>query len=205
MTRLLAVPAHRRTVLRGVVLGGIIGRLAAPAPVSASEQETGTCTADQSLTGPFAVSGNPRYAETFIAAVGGQLSGLVFVVDKAAGSTGDFVVKLHAVDPETGIPTSKVLVSKRVANSSVPEGELSRGVALFKKRKTIKLVQGKPYAVVLSRPNGSGDGAGFAVRVTSGDLCADNSFFVSHEQSGVFAPADSHVDMIFGAYVGYIQ
>ena len=202
MTRLLAVPAHRRTVLRGVVIGGILGRVAAPAPVSAVAQQTGACL-PATGTSPFPASGNPRYAETFIAAVGGKLSRVGIAMEKTVESTGDFVVALHSVDPATGLPT-KVLASKKVANSSVADGLSGIGV-WFKKRKTTKLVAGKTYAVVLSRPTGSGDGAGFAVSVAVGDPCADNNFFFSDQQTSAFEGYDPSVgvDMVFEVVVGF--
>jgi hypothetical protein len=201
ITRLLAVPAHRRVVLGAAVIGGMLGRPATPAPVRAAAQQTAVC--DASGASNFGSSGNPRYAETFTAAVGGKLSRINITVDKAVGSTGDFVVALHAVDPATGFPTDNVLARKKVANSNVPEDSFVIVQARFKKRKTTKLVKDQTYAVVISRPNANDNGAGSAVRVDTGNPCADSRFFFSPQLTGAFQEPGGGVDMLFEAFVGF--
>jgi hypothetical protein len=200
MTRLLAVPAHRRAILRGALVGGILGRLAAPGSVSAVPQVAGVCDVDGD--GVIDTFDNPRFAESFTAAVSGKLSEIQIRIDKTAGTTGDFVVQLRAADPVSGEPT-KVLASKRVANGSVAEGEKVIVQARFKKRNTIKLVQDKRYAVVISRPHGSGDHAGFAARFAVDNPCDGDSFFFSEQQSGPFTPGQVNTDMPFAVLVGF--
>jgi hypothetical protein len=199
LTKTLSTPGTRRALVRGAVMGGIFGRLAAPSPASAS-QRTGVC--GPTATGNVSARGNPSFAETFIAEVGGKLSRVDIIIDKAVGSTGDFVVKLHAVDPATGVPTDTVLAHKTVANSSVTEGDTVLLEARFKKRKTTKLLAGTTYAVVVSRPQGSGQEHDFAVRVATGDPCVNKRFFASAEGTGPFNETVS-TDMLFEAFVGF--
>ena len=40
-----------------------------------------------------------------------------FIIDKAVGSSSEFLIDLHAVDPATGIPTNMVLTHKTVAKT----------------------------------------------------------------------------------------
>ena len=203
LTRLLAVPAHRRALLRGAVMGGIVGRLTAPAPAGAVAQQTAVC--DPVTDAPFTESPNPRFAETFVAAVGGKLSRVEITIDKTPGTSGDFVVRLHTVDPASGIPTNKVLASKKVANSNVPAGQNVVLTAKFKKRKTTKLAQGSRYAVVISRPNANVDDGGFAIRRAGGDPCTNKNFFYSTDQTNGFSGTDPAlgIDMLFEAFVGF--
>ena len=198
--RLRAISARRREFVRAILIGGILGRLAAPAPAGAAKQQTGGC--DASPNGNFAFSGNPRFAATFAAAKGGRLSRLEITIDKTVGSTGDFVVQLLAVNQDTGEPTNTILAAKKIPNDKVPEGQLQTVAAHFKKRKTTKLVPGTLYAAVITRPNGSGTQHDFAARTSSPDSCLDNRFWVSGTQTGSFAEF-ANVDMPFTAFVGF--
>src|SRR5215211_8902110 len=131
----LATVLGRRTSRRSFVgLLAALGVTGLAARDVAASQRTGVC--GPTATDKASARGNPRFAETFIAETSGKLSRVDIIIAKAAGSTGDFVVELHAVDPTTGIPTNKVLAHKTVANSSVTEGDTVLLEARFKKRRT---------------------------------------------------------------------
>ena len=201
MTRFLAGPAHRRTVLRGVVLGGILSRLAAPAPASAAVRITAICP----LTSPqdaFTSSGHPRFAATFTASSSGKLSRIHIGGNKSDPSKHKFVVQLLAVDPATGFPTDKVLISKAEAVASNSVGPMVV-VVQFHKDKTIRLVKDRTYAISISRPDADVDGGGFSVDTRTGDPCPRNRFFVSDQLSGPFQEPAGGVDMSFEVRVGF--
>jgi len=196
ISRTLVGRLDRRALVGGAIVVGTF-TLAVPSPVAATPQQTAICS--PAIAGSTSSIGNPRYAATFLAGVSGKLSQVEIHLDNTAGSVGAFVVKLQAVDPSTGEPTSKVLATRKVLADSVPGGLNVTLVARFKKRHTTKLVQGLQYAVVISRP--TGDTNDWALPDATGNLCPDSRFFVSQEQSGPFQESAS-TDVLFTVFVG---
>lgn len=74
-----------------------------------------------------------------------------FEVGKLAGSTGDYVVELLAVDAD-GRPTNTVLASATLPNDEVPSDDLTNVTATFSGP---PLVAGTQYAAAISRAGDS--------------------------------------------------
>lgn len=143
---------------------------------------------DSNLAG---FTGDNRLAQTFTATASGPLVRAEVLVQKFSESTGDFVLRLSPLDAG-GVPTNEVLDAAIVVDARVPEGESSVEFAFTG---ATSLAAGRPYALVLTRPGGSGNFAWSA----HDDTCEGRSF-ASLGQDAPFIAAD--VDLVFTAFVG---
>jgi hypothetical protein len=136
--------------------------------------------------------GSVRFAQTFTALASGQLVEAELLVEKQAGSTGDFILRLSPVDG-SGFPTNDVLAVTLAADASVPE-DISTVTFVFGNPAAV--VAGTEYALVLTRPGGDFIGA-------FGQLdnpCAGQRFF-SPDQTAPFQLDSSGFDLEFATFV----
>jgi hypothetical protein len=178
----------------GLGVNRVTGRLTGPTPAAAAVQEAALCNPPQDTFCAFQDDG--RCAETFVAATSGKLSRVQFEVGKAANSSGDYLVRLLAVNAN-GAPTNKVLAKARIPDASVPVGNAVTVVAHFKKRKTVTLKAGKRYAVSIRR-----SGGGITVSAASGDQCVHGPVFTSDTQTAPFVEQPGF-DLRFVVFVGF--
>ena len=173
------------------------GLLTGPPAAGAAEQQAAIC--DPAPGGLSELVDNARWAETFVASTGGKLSRVQFIVVKGTNTTGDYLVRLLAVDANgtEGKPTNKVLAKATIRNANVPAGNAVTVSAHFKKRKTVTLKAGKRYAVSVSRPGGDG----IAV-LTALNGCSDNRLYHSDTQTAPFTES-SNLDMLVAIFVGF--
>ena len=209
LARTAAQRAGRRDAIKALVGAGLglaltsagwdrtRGLLTGPPLAGAAEQQTAICYPPPG--GLSELLNNARWAETFVASTGGKLSRVQFFVVKGANTTGDYLVRLLAVDGNgtDAKPTNKVLAKSTIRNVNVPAGNAATVSAHFKKRKTVTLKAGKRYAVSVSRPGGDG----IAV-LTAVNGCSDNRLYHSDTQTAAFTES-SNLDMLVAVYVGF--
>lgn len=136
--------------------------------------------------------GNVRFAQTFTALASGPLVKAELLVEKEAGSTGDFILRLSVVDG-SGFPTNDVLAVSVAADASVPDGV---STVTFSFASPATVVAGTEYALVLTRPGGDFIGA-FG---QTGNPCAGQRFF-SPDQKQPFQLDSSGFDLGFTTFV----
>jgi hypothetical protein len=168
--------------------------LTGPPAAAAAERQAGIC--DPPPTSSSFLPNDGRLAETFVATTSGKLSRIQLVVVKEANTTGDFLVRLLAVNA-SGTPTNKVLAKANIRDADVPVGSAVNVNAHFKKRTTAALKAGKHYAVAVSRPGPNGVG----VR-SAGNGCIDGRMFHSDTQKAPFAEVPGS-DMLVAVFVGF--
>lgn len=132
-----------------------------------------------------------RVAQVFVAARSGTLRRIEFLVDKATGSSGDYVVQLLRVD--TGTPSqaaTHVLAGITIPDADVPDGE-STLAAHFNGP---ELEAGAEYAAAIGRLVS-------AVRLGffsgTGNICAGQTFAA---QGGAFTEAAGQ-DVVVSVFV----
>ena len=206
LVRTVARRAGRRDAIKALVGAGFglaltgagwdrtSGLLTGPPAVGAAEQQAGSCYS------PFDASGflpnDGRFAETLVATTSGKLSRIQLEVIKHPNTSGDFLVRLLAVNAN-GTPTNKVLAKATIRDGDVPAGSVITVNAHFKKRKTVALKAGKRYAVAVSRPGPDG------IEIpTATNGCIDHRLFGSDTQTAPFTELPG-VDMLVAIFVGF--
>lgn len=123
---------------------------------------------------------NGRYAQTFTEPNGGWLNTAQLVLGKATGSSGDFLLQINTVDPNTGFPTNNT-----IASTVLPSANVGTNIALvtFSFTYPARVEAGKQYALVLSRP---GVSPNFWVDVQNPGTCAGGQEFYSPSQTESF-------------------
>ena len=106
---------------------------------------TATCTSAEAIGTSTRAPG--RMAQTFTATAGGKVIRAELLLEKEAGSLGDYILHLGRVD-NFGVPTNEVLAVGIVANPSVPAG-ISNVTFSFPSPATI--TAGAQFALVLNR------------------------------------------------------
>ena len=185
----LAVVATRRG-LAGVAAGALAARArpAAADPVSAAD-----CATTQA-----AVFGAERVAQTFVALAGGKVSARRLRVQNGWGAAGTFVVHLLAVDPDTAVPTDKVLAATRIKPGTLDGADNVLLEARLRRKSAAKVVVGRRYAVAVFRDGSS------LVNVRgqpSAAACPGSAAFVSEKPKGAFSPVATF-DMAHEVLVG---
>ena len=206
LARTAARRAGRRDAIKALVGAGLglaitsvgldrtSGLLTGPPSVAAAEQQAGVCYPPSNASSFLPNDG--RLAETFVATSSGKLSRIQFDVVKTANTSGDFLVRLLAVDAN-GTPTNKALAKATVRDADVQIGSAVTLNAHFKKRKTVALKAGKRYAVAVSRPGPYGIEVNSAV-----NGCIDHRLFGSDTQTAPFTE-EPGVDMLVAIFVGF--
>src|SRR5215211_4260859 len=170
------------------------GLLTGPPAAGAAEQQAGVCYPPSNASSFLPNDG--RLAETFVATSSGKLSRVQFEVVKTANTSGDYLVRLLAVNVN-GTPTNKVLAKATIRDTNVPIGSAVTVSAHFRRRKTVALKAGKRYAVAVSRPGPNGIAVNSAV-----NGCIDARMFGSDTQTAPFAEVPN-LDLRFAAFVGF--
>lgn len=122
-----------------------------------------------------------RIAQTFTEPNGGKLTAVLLVLNNEATTTGDYVLQINTVDPSTGFPTNNTIASIRLPGSQVGNNP---DFVTFNFPTPATLAAGSQYALVHSRPNGSGF---HDVHVVEPGPCPGGELFVSSTQTGTFA------------------
>lgn len=170
------------------------GLLTGPPTAAAAEQQAGVCYPPANSGSSMPNDG--RFAETFVATTSGKLSRIQLDVVKTANTTGDYLVRLLAVNAN-GTPTNKVLAKAKIFDTDVPVGSAVNVSAHFKRRKTVTLKAGKRYAVAFSRPGPNGIAVNTAV-----NGCIDHRMFGSDTQTAPFTEVPK-IDLRFAVFVGF--
>jgi hypothetical protein len=110
-------------------------------------------------------------------------------INKAPGSTGDYVMQVHTTDG-AGIPTDTVLASTTIPNAPIPSG-VSTIAGSFDAPAAV--VAGEVYALVLTRSSA------FHNVERSGNACPGQEF--RSGASGPWTPDDSSFDLLFSVFV----
>jgi len=206
LARTAARRAGRRDAVKALVGAGLglaltsagwdrtRGLLTGPPIAAAAEQQAGVCYPPSNASSFLPNDG--RLAETFVATTSGKLSRVQFEVVKTANTSGDYLVRLLAVNAN-GTPTNKVLAKATIRDTNVPIGSAVTVNAHFRKRKTVALRAGKRYAVAVSRPGPNGIAVNSAV-----NGCIDHRMFGSDTQTSPFAEVPN-LDLRFAAFVGF--
>jgi hypothetical protein len=150
-----------------------------------------TCSTSGGV-GSSSSDGNVRFAQTFSALASGPLVKAELLVEKQAGSTGDFILRLGPVDG-SGFPTNEVLAVSVAADASVPDGV---STVTFTFANPASVVAGVEYALILTRPGGDFIGALGQL----GNSCAGQRFF-SPDQKQPFQLDSSGFDLEFTTFV----
>src|SRR5215208_2963864 len=170
------------------------GLLTGPPMAAAAEQQAGVCYPPFDASG-FLPNGG-RFAETLVATTSGKLSRIQLEVIKHPNTSGDFLVRLLAVN-SNGTPTNKVLAKATIRDGDVQAGSVITVSAHFKKRKTVSLKAGKRYAVAVSRPGPDG------IEIpTATNGCIDKRLFYSDTQKAPFSELPGP-DMLVALFVGF--
>ena len=206
LARTAAGRVGRRDAIRALVVAGLglaftssgwdrtRGLLTGPPMAAAAEQQAGVCYPPSNSSSFLPNEG--RLAETFVATTSGKLSRIQLDVVKTANTTGDYLVRLLAVDAN-GTPTNKVLAKAKILDSDVQVGSAVTVNAHFRKRKTFALKTGKRYAVAVSRPGPNGIAVNSAV-----NGCIDDRMFGSATQTAPFTEVPN-IDLRFAVFVGF--
>ena len=167
----------------------------------ASARQRSAVVVDAQCPGPgngFITSdGNGRDAQTFSARHSGPLVRARVTVNKPVGTTGDYILKITAVDG-SGVPTNNTLAGTVVPDSTVPGGQ-SEITGTF--GSPARVVDGQQYALVVARPNSTS----LQVAVNTNNPCSGKAFSSNtqtgsfSEQSGTSGPGT--VDLVFSTFV----
>jgi hypothetical protein len=137
-------------------------------------------------TGGFVIrTGDQRIAQTFTALRTGPLVQATIEILKGFGSTGDYILRLSAVDA-AGVPTNDVLAVSVVDDSRVPDifSALTFGFA-----DPATVIAGTEYALVLTRP-----GSDQLEAIGSfGNLCAGRAFSSPSQTAPFVADPDGFI------------
>lgn len=122
-----------------------------------------------------------RIAQTFAEPNGGRLNWAELVLANLAGATGDYQMQVNTVNPDTGVPTNDT-----IASTIVPRSEVGNNpdFVRFTFGTPATLVAGRQYALVLSRPSGSGR---HFVPVQVPGTCPGGATFFSGSATGAFS------------------
>jgi hypothetical protein len=153
--------------------------------------EDATC-APRTGTLTTSAGGNTRMAHPFTVVNSGQLVTAQVGVTKNAGSTGDYVVQIVALDG-SGTPTNTVLAAATIPNASVPTGDQTLTAAFGP---ALNVVAGQQLAVLITRPGS----AQFAVGIRSVMTDCPSMRFDSPTQNGGFT-GDPATNLFFRIYV----
>jgi len=146
------MPSGFRSFTAPVVVAGLAWLALMSAPTAAAKE-----VADASCPGPpnsNVSAGTPattEFAQPFTALNTGELTRAQVLITKGSGSTGDYVLSINTVDG-SDLPTTTVLASTTIPNTTVPEGET---VLVGSFAAPANVVSGQRYALVVSRPGGT--------------------------------------------------
>ena len=136
--------------------GAVLAVFALTSAPTASAQETlaATCPPPRDNPGPAVMGATVRLGQTFIPTLSGPLTRAELDVTKQAATNGDWVVEIRTVQPSDDAagefePTSTILASTTVPNSSVPAGDSILN-AVFATPAAV--VASQRYALVIGRP-----------------------------------------------------
>jgi hypothetical protein len=130
--------------------------------------------------------GTGRFAQPFTAAQSGTLQQIQFEIQKAIGSTGDFLVELLDFDADG--PTNTALASATISGASVPDGNTTL-TATFSGP---PLTAGTEYAAAFSRLGGSSATA----LGRAGNDCTGKALHQFPNGSGEFTAVGDGIDII---------
>ena len=137
-----------------------------------------------------------RAAQTFTAVASGKLtSAQVLVLKDISDGTADYTIKVAPVNA-SGVPTSEVLASATVPNSSVPNGRQTI-TANFDPASAATVEAGRKYALVVQRGNND---AFLDVPYRTDNPCAGGSVYWS-TAGAPFWQSDGNRDLVFATYV----
>lgn len=147
----------------------------------------------------FAGTGQ-RIAQTFTEPNGGKLNTVQLVLNNQADTTGDYVLQVNTVDPSSGFPTNNTIASTQLAGDQVGNNP---DFVPFTFATPATLVAGTQYALVHSRPNGSGT---HDVPFIDPGPCPGGELFISNTQTGPFERAiPSQPGRVDTSYITFVS
>jgi hypothetical protein len=163
--RILAYAGSRHGFGTAVVAGAV--------PLAAAERASGRkrrkpvrdvrCPSGPSDDSFNSAPGDRRFAQVIEARRTGKLVRANVAIDKAAGSIGDWIVRIVTVG-EDGAPTDDGLATATIPDADVPEGIFTIA-AVFSPGAPV--VESKEYGLVVTRPGA----VAFAVRTRTDNPC----------------------------------
>jgi hypothetical protein len=182
----------------GMALAIGLAALAIPSVASAQAVPDASCPGPADTfggdSGPDVATA--RFAQTFTAQNTGALTRAQLSVDKA-GSAGDYVVTINAVDP-SGFPTDTVLASTAVPDGSVPSGQ-STITADFAAPAVV--TAGQEYALTISRPTSDFIGVGFRTTNPCQGEAYEQTIPNPWDVDCGNTPEESICDLVFAVFV----
>jgi hypothetical protein len=137
-------------------------------------------------TGTISPAAGPfRFAQTFTEPNGGRLRAAELYFRQDPGGTGTFLLQVTTVDPDSGVPTNNAIATAELRAADFGAGYVDFFVFGFTEPPT--LVAGRRYALVLSKPDGTGR---YYVHVATPNPCFGGEAFESTTQTGPFRRID---------------
>ena len=130
--------------------------------------------------------------ETFTAQASGALTSAQFDITKGGATTGDYVIKIVALNTG-GAPTETVLSETTVPNASVPAGN-STITGVF--GAPLSVTAGQSYGALITRPGPSS----VIMGLRTGNDCP-GSVFSSPNQTDPFTASPADWDIVFAVFV----
>jgi hypothetical protein len=168
----------------------VLAALAWPLHASAQGELDANCPGPREFS--LSITGNERWAQTFVPQVSGALVRAEIDITKFGGND-DFVVGVNAVDA-AGVPTNTALASTIVPNATVPTGQSSLAASF---PSPAIVTAGERYALVFARPGTTA----FQFGARSGDDCPGSLYFNNMPTGGMFAISMPPNDLVFSTYV----
>ncbi len=142
------------------------------------------------------VETDEQAAQTFTAVNSGKLTSAQVEITHypVLQGYGDYILKIATVD-SSGAPTTNVLASAEIDDSSLPSEE-QMITANFAPESAAQVVAGQKYALIVARENA----AGLWVSVRDDNPCSGGSTY-SSTAGGPFTQPDGNRDLIYAIYV----
>jgi hypothetical protein len=198
LARLLAQRTSRRRagqVLGSLAAAGTLGSTLAPKSVLAVLQSVAVCpdAADHVSLGTQGA------ALTFTPNISAKLSEVRVKIVHSWEPEMGYVLRILGTDA-SGRPTlNRVLAKKAIPYEAFPSAGFVDLIAKFKKRKAIKVVAGKTYAIFVTRPTAD---FGTTVAARASNPCPNATFFNYSRSDKSFAEGPD-TDIPFEVFVGY--
>ena len=140
-----------------------------------------------------------RLAQTFTEPNGGKLDGVELYFNNSGSGSGDYLLQINTVDPNTGVPTNNTIASTQLPRSQVGNNPDIVGFTFVV---PATLVAGRHYALVLSQPSGSGF---YQVWWHHPGTCPGSELFVSSTATGSFSKPDPNSSSDLSFYKTFVS
>lgn len=149
-----------------------------------------------SSDGGLLLNTDEQAAQTFTAVNSGKLTSaqVEIIHQPVLHGYGDYILKIATVDSSSGAPTTNVLASAEIDDSSLPS-DRQMITANFAPESAAQVVAGQKYALIVAREN-----AILWVTARDDNPCSGGSTY-SSTAGGPFTQPDGNRDLIYATYV----